>query len=113
MRITNRMLSDTVLGNLTDNLNRMETLAGQLTSGKRLRVPSDDPPAVGRALDFKASIAAGEQYLRTIDSSQAWLGATDTALDSMTQLLQRARELAVQGANDTLASDQQAAIANE
>jgi flagellar hook-associated protein 3 FlgL len=113
MRITSSMVSDTVVKNLQNNLGALEQLQSQLTSGKRLNRPSDDPPAVETALNYHATIAAGEQYLRNMDNSTAWLQATDSTLGSATDLLQRARELAVQGANDTLDTNQKGDIAAE
>jgi flagellar hook-associated protein 3 FlgL len=113
MRITSSMVSDTVVKNLQNNLGALEQLQSQLTSGKRLNRPSDDPPAVETTLNYHATIAAGEQYLRNMDNSTAWLQATDSTLGSATDLLQRARELAVQGANDTLDTNQKGDIAAE
>jgi flagellar hook-associated protein 3 FlgL len=113
MRVTNPMMSDTVLRNLQTNLAALERLQDQLTSGKRINRPSDDPPAVETALNYHATIAAGEQYLRNMDSATGWLQATDATLGEATDLLQRARELAVQGANDTLGADQRTGIAAE
>ncbi|MBX5492391.1 MAG: flagellar hook-associated protein FlgL [Chloroflexi bacterium] len=113
MRVTHRMIVDTVLSGLNNNLRRLEDLQRQVSSGRRLNRPSDDPPAVERALTYRATLSAGEQYLRNIDAARAWLQASDTALASATEALQRARELAVQGSNDTLGLDQQQAIATE
>jgi len=113
MRVTSPMVSDTVLRNLQNNLAALERLQNQLTSGKRLNRPSDDPPAVETALNYHATIAAGEQYLRNMDSATAWLQATDSTLGSATDALQRVRELAVQGGNDTLDAGQRTDIAAE
>lgn len=113
MRVTHRMISDTTIHDLRNNLARLEASQNQITTGTRLSRPSDDPAAVARALTYKADLAAGESYLRTIDSSQAWLTATDEALGQAGDLLQRARELAVQGANGTLDASQMAAIGAE
>jgi flagellar hook-associated protein 3 FlgL len=113
MRVTNPMVSDTVLRNLQNNLAQLERLQNQLTSGKRINRPSDDPPAVETALNYHATIAAGEQYLRNMDSVTAWLQATDSTLGEANDLLQRARELAVEGGNDTLGTDQRIGIAAE
>jgi flagellar hook-associated protein 3 FlgL len=99
MRITHRMVSDTTIRNMRNNLGRLEKLQDAITSGKRLSRPSDDPAAVARGLEYTTDIANGEVYLRTIDNSMSWLNATDSALHEAGQLLQRARELAVQGAN--------------
>lgn len=113
MRVTTTMLTDTLVNNLRQNLVRLENLQRQLTTGKRISRPSDDPVAVGRALAYRSGIAAGEQYIRTMDSALAWLDLTDATLDSVTKAMQRARELAVQGANDTLGPAQHQAIASE
>ncbi|HZO29201.1 MAG TPA: flagellar hook-associated protein FlgL [Chloroflexota bacterium] len=99
MRITHRMISDTTIRNLRSNLTRLESLHNSITTGKRLSRPSDDPAAVARSLTYSADIAAGEAYLRTMDSATSWMSATDSALDQAGNVLQRARELAVQGAN--------------
>lgn len=113
MRVTHRMIVDTVLGNLRENLRRLEDTQRQVSSGRRLGRPSDDPPAVERALTYRAALSASEQYGRNIDAARAWLQASDTALGAATDALQRARELAVQGANDTLGAAQQQALAAE
>ena len=65
------------------------------------------------ALTYHATIAAGEQYLRNMDSSTGWLQATDATLTSANGALQRARELAVQGSNDTLDASQRGDMAAE
>ncbi len=113
MRISTRMLSDTLINNLQANLQRLEQTQNELSSGKRLRKPSDDPAAVGRALIYRTDLATGTQYLSTIQSSLDWLNANETALASMTENLQRVRELAVQGGNDTLDQNGMADIAAE
>lgn len=113
MRITNAMLVDTVLTNLNRNLNKLETLQTQLTSGKRLTRPSDDPSDVGQSLTLRGSIAAGSQHIRNMESAADWLSASEASLTSTTELLQRVRELAVQGANDTLDASQRSSLATE
>jgi flagellar hook-associated protein 3 FlgL len=99
MRITHRMVVDTTVRNMRNNLGKLEKLQNQITSGQALTRPSDDPAAVARGLEYTTDIANGEVYLRTIDNSMSWLNATDSALGEAGSLLQRARELAVQGAN--------------
>jgi flagellar hook-associated protein 3 FlgL len=113
MRITHRMLIDTVRQNLEVNLRRLDTLENQLSSGKRIQRPSDDPPAVVRALGFREAIAASEQYARNLDASLAWVNATEAALGGIMDTVHRARELAVQGGSDTLGQSERNAIAAE
>ena len=113
MRVTHGMLADTTLRNLSANMLRLEKLQDQLTSGRRISKPSDDPIGVARALIYRTTLAETGQFLRNIDAATSWLNATDAALDSQTYLLQRARELAIRGATGSLSSEDRAAIAEE
>jgi len=113
MRITENMMTETMLRNLNVNTERLEALQDQLTSGKRIRKPSDDPPAVALALGFRAELDKTKQYVKNIDAASSWLGTTDSSLDALSSLLLRARELAVAGANDTLSAEDRQAMANE
>lgn len=113
MRITHSMLAKTTLRNLNINTERLDRLQTQLTSGHRINTPSDDPIGAAAAVQFRATIDELDQYVKNVDSATSWLEATDSALDSVTSLLHRARELAVQGANGTLSSADRLAIANE
>lgn len=113
MRITHRMISDTTIRNMRNNLSKLEALHSSITTGKRLSRPSDDPAAVARTLTYTSDLAAGEVFLRTMDSAMSWMSATDSALDDAGNLLQRARELAVQGANGALTPDDMKRIGAE
>ncbi len=113
MRITHGMVSDTTIRNLRNNLERLESIHNSITTGKQLSRPSDDPTAVARTLTYNNDISTGQSYLRTMDSSLSWLNATDSTLGEAGDLLQRARELAVQGANSPLSNSDMAAIGIE
>jgi flagellar hook-associated protein 3 FlgL len=113
MRITQQMVVDLTLDNIEANQNRIEQLQNQITSGSRISKPSDDPIGVARALTLQDSVAQSEQYQRNIDQARSWLNTTDSALDAVTQALQRARELAIQAANGTLSSTERNAIQSE
>ena len=102
MRITNNMLSDNILKNLSSVLERMNVYQNQVSTGKRFSKPSEDPIGVGRSLSLRAVIKDLEQYGENLDDALSWLDATDGALRNTTGVLQKAREIAVSGANDTL-----------
>jgi len=104
------MVVQTALTNIENNMTRLDQLQGQISSGSRINKPSDDPVGTAQALSFQEGIDQSKQYLTNIDSANAWLNATDTALASVTASLQRARELAVEGATDTASSDDRATI---
>lgn len=85
----------------------------QLASGKRILKPSDDAAASVQILDLKESQARLEQYQRNGDAAEARLSQEETALEGIGNLLQRVRELAVQGNNSTNNADDRTALAKE
>ncbi len=85
----------------------------QLSSGRRIVNPSDDPIGSAQLIGLSESLQITEQYQRNIQRVQARLELEDTALGSIGDALQRARELTVQGLNDTNAGDERVAIAKE
>ncbi len=102
MRITDRVMLDRVNANLQANLERLSDLQQQLSGGKRIRRPSDDPADTVTALRYRSQLALNAQYERGLDAARVRLGATDTALGQLGDLLQRAHELAVQGGTVTV-----------
>ena len=113
MRITHGMLSDSTLRNLNTTMERLNQLQDELTSGQRINAPSDDPIGAAAAVEFRGTLQQVNQYLKNVDAANSWMGASDSALDAITQVLDRARSLAVQGANDTLSSSDKQSIATE
>ncbi|WP_078120711.1 flagellar hook-associated protein FlgL [Thiosocius teredinicola] len=85
----------------------------QVANGKRILNPSDDPSASVRILDLKETQDRLTQFQRNADAATAKLAQEETALDGIESLLQRVRELAVQGANGTLGATDRQSIAAE
>lgn len=113
MRVTNRMLSNNFLRDMSTNLENMKKLQSQLSSGKEIRKPSDDPFKVARAMQLHSDISANSQYNENIKDTSNWLDATDTALDQVTNTFQRIRELMVSAGNAAYGSDEKNAIKDE
>jgi len=85
----------------------------QLASGKRILRPSDDPSGAVQILDLKEAQSKLEQYQRNANAAEAKLSQEETALTGVQNLLQRVRELAVAGNNDTYNQENRTAIAKE
>jgi flagellar hook-associated protein 3 FlgL len=113
MRVTQSMMNLQMLSNLTINNERMSKLQDQLASGKKINSPSDDPVGVVYALRYHAYINHNEQFKTNANDASSFIDFTDSTLSQINEVLQRARELAVQGANGTLTSDDRNAIKNE
>lgn len=101
MRVTQSMLSNTMLRNLNSSYTRMATLQQQISTGSKLLRPSDDPVGVTKAMSYRTQLTQNAQYDENLDTATKWLDTTDTTLGSVTSAMTRVQELITQAANDT------------
>jgi flagellar hook-associated protein 3 FlgL len=112
-RITSSMMSRSLLSDINDVAVRQDATRRQMSSGKQITAPSDDPYATARAMSLRTDLAGIKQHERNVQEAQSWMSVTDTTLSSITDLAQHARELLVQGATDTLPQTSRNAIADQ
>lgn len=112
MRITQQMLHQGSVRHMNQNLSRFEKISNQVSTGKLLHRPSDDPIGAGKSMNLKSAIAANDQYERNTNTASLWLDETDQTINQTVNVLHRARELAVMGSNETL-SDQDRKLIEE
>jgi flagellar hook-associated protein 3 FlgL len=112
-RITSSMMTRSLLSDINDVANRQDATRRQMSSGKQITKPSDDPYATARAMSLRTDLAGIKQHERNVQEAQSWMTVTDTTLSSITDLAQHARELVVQGATDTLPQTSRDAIADQ
>ena len=112
-RITQRMLTDQASANLSRSLARTARLQEQLSTGKLLNRPSDSPTALVNALQHRADVARSTQLERNASDARGWLDTADTALQQAVTLLQRARDLTLQGQNGSLGPGAREAVGRE
>ena len=112
-RVTNSMTSRTVLANIENVYDQLTATQNELSSGKQLVKPSDNPYGASRALTYRADLAANQQYQSNAAEMGSWLSTSDTALSSINAALGRARDLLLQGANGTLAQTELDSISTE
>ena len=113
VRTTQRLLIDRVLSNLTLQQRRILKLQEQLATGQTVNRPSDDTLAARRAIDARSEIAKNEQYITNVSSLGPGLLTTETSLATIVDVIQRTRELTLQGASGTNAQLQRDQIAIE
>lgn len=113
MRVTNRMMNNTLLLNLNRGLARLERINNQLGTKKKINRPSDDPVKTGVILRTSTSIRETEQYIRNLDAAVSWLDAADVILQDVVSVIHRAKELAVEGASTHLDETARQALADE
>jgi len=113
LRITNKMMTQDLLRNLEATQERMNQIQNQMTSGYRVNRPSDDPVGIQNALRMKSNISAVEQWKGNVDEALGLMDTTDGTLGDMTSMLQRVKELVVQGSNGTLSENDRKSIVLE
>jgi flagellar hook-associated protein 3 FlgL len=94
-RVTNQGLQNTVLTNIfriTDDLARAQI---EISSGKRILLPSDDPSGLRTSLGLRTDIRETTQFIRNIDNNKIFIQSSDSALESVGLGLTRAKELAI------------------
>src|SRR4051812_6776578 len=100
-RVTQGMLNNQLLRNINSNLTRINNHQNELSTGRKINKPSDDPVGISFSLRYRSEVSATEQYESNVDAAISWLDYTDDALGQANSVIQRARDLAVQGANGT------------
>ena len=100
----NRQLS------LQKDIERAQT---EISTGKRIQAPSDDPVGAARVSDIARTQAKEAAWKRNLDLAFALSSRADEVLESTAAGLTRANELMVAGANGTMSADNRATIAIE
>ena len=114
MRITNRMMVDNAIHNMSENLEKVSRLQGKLSTGKQFQVASEDPARASVSLSLRSNLRTLESYADTAETTKNWMTATDNAFDQMEQLGIRATDLILRGLNDTFSGGERAtAMATE
>lgn len=113
MRVSTAQIFD----NATLNLNRNQTdlfrLQNQISTGRRILSPEDDPVASAQALVTTQSKEVNLQYLENQGNAKVQLTMAETTLDGITNVVQYVRERAVQLGNGALGDAQRQAIATD
>lgn len=112
-RVTEQVIATKTLHNLQGSLQKMQQLQNQLSSGRLINRPSDDPSGAVSAMSLRADQRRTNQYDRNAADGIGWLGTADNTLTSSLDSIQRIRQLVLQGANDTSDNLSRQALAQE
>ncbi|MBS1197004.1 MAG: flagellar hook-associated protein 3 [Proteobacteria bacterium] len=113
MRVSSSQIFDTGILGVTRNQGDVYKLQNQLSTGRRVLTPSDDPVAAAQALVVSQSQAVNTQYLDAQGNARTQLATVEGQLSSLTDLLQNVRERLVQAGNPTLSQTDRQSIATE
>ena len=113
MKISTQLLFGRAAEQMSLVQNKMADTQAQLSQGKQLIKPSDAPDQAAVIQRMKSVMSRQESFHTSLATLNSRLQNEDTTLKSATNLLVRAKEIAVQSANDTLAPVNRKALASE
>jgi len=108
MRITNRMMVDNAIHNMSDNLEKVSKLQNKVSTGKQFQNASEDPARASVSLSLRSRLSTLESYSDTADITKDWMTASDNAFDQMQEVSVRAQNLILRGLNDSLSASERA-----
>jgi flagellar hook-associated protein 3 FlgL len=113
MRISTVQIQNQSIGSILDQQAQLSKTQQQLSSGRRILTPADDPSGASASLNLAEQISSTQQYQRNADAAKARLGVEENSLSSVVNVLQRVRDLAVQANNGSQNADNRKSVANE
>ncbi|MFF5399202.1 flagellar hook-associated protein FlgL [Peribacillus butanolivorans] len=113
MRVTQSMLTNNMLSNLSRSYEKMGKLQEQVSSQKKFSKPSDNPAAAMMGMGYRINLNQIQQYTSNISEATNWIDSTDDAISEAVSVLQRIRELTVQGSNGTYDGEQFESVSEE
>jgi flagellar hook-associated protein 3 FlgL len=111
MRISTNTIYSVNVSALNQQEAKLVQTQQQLSSGRRILTPADDPFGAAQALIVTQSDATNTQYGSNLKAAQLSLQLSDTTLQTTTDLLQNIRTTAVQAGSTTLANSDRLALA--
>jgi len=113
MRISTSAMHYNALQNMLTQQATLSKTQNQIALGRRVTTPADDPVASVHIMELERSLQENDQYKANADMAQNRLALEEQALDDAGSLLQRIRELSVQGNNATIDAQNRRTIATE
>jgi flagellar hook-associated protein 3 FlgL len=112
-----RIATSTIYAQQTAAITEQQALYAQIgqqiSSGKQLTDPGDDPARIAQDLALHSAIDETNQQSTNVQNATSELTTTDSALSSLTSVLQSARQLAVQGSTGSLTVEQRKALGSQ
>ncbi|WP_405080881.1 flagellar hook-associated protein FlgL [Paenibacillus chitinolyticus] len=101
MRITQNMMSSSMMKNLQTNYNRLDKYQEQLLTQQKINRPSDDPVGISSSLRYRGEIDMTDQFAENAKDADSWMNFSDTVMNEAVKILQTVSEKAVQGATES------------
>jgi flagellar hook-associated protein 3 len=113
MRVSSAMIFDRFTTDMQKNLSDLYKNQEQVTSGKKVNRPSDDPAAMTRILSNNKNISVIDQFKTSINTANVYTNSLGSALSDLNDVLNQVTQLAVQGGDASLNSGDRVYIAQQ
>lgn len=112
-RMSSAQMHQGSLNVIFDAQARLQKTQEALATGKKVNAASDDPVASVQITAVRAELSRLEVMQKNVNTAYDELAMTESALSSAEDLISRAREISVQGANSVLGAEDRAILATE
>jgi flagellar hook-associated protein 3 FlgL len=112
-RITDGMLTGSTLNDINSTLGRLQHSSDEISSGKKILEPSDNPYGASRSLDLQSELDGLSSYAASAQDGISWTQTASGAVSSINESLQRVRELLISAGNSTNSQEDLSNMATE
>lgn len=103
MRVTNNMIMNTTKSNINRNKIEVDRMNTQMSTQKKIDVPSDDPVIAVRSLRLRSTLNQIDQYLNTnVKDAESWIEMTQSSLKTLNTVLDKIHTQCNDGSNTYL-----------
>jgi len=113
LSINTNIASMTAQRAMLNSNSALETSFERLSTGKRVNSAVDDAAGLAIGKELESRVSGLNQAIRNTNDGISIIQIAEGALDEVTTILQRVRDLAVQAANDSLSADERTYLKNE
>ena len=100
-RVTQGFMVKDFNNNLTRRQEALQNVQNELASGYKIQYPSQNPVSTINFMDFESRLKEIDTYNQILELTKGKINVVDSALNSLTDIIQRIRELTVQASNNT------------
>ncbi len=112
-RIATGMITSSTLYDINSALGKLERSSEELSSGRTILKPSDNPYGASHAIDLQSQLDGLTSYATNVQDGISWSNTANGAMSNMSSVVQRVRELLVQAGNATYNQGDLNSIATE
>ncbi len=112
-RITPAMVTATTLNDINSSLATLERTSDELSSGKTILEPSENPYGASQVIDLQSQLDGLSSYATNAQEGISWENTASGAMSNIANVLQTVRQLLVQSTSGTYNQSDRESIATE